>query len=76
MPWVESHQRRTLLYRYAGRGFATGSNNSSTDYLDQESAEEWTPLARAILEPAHINGRPDIATLVVEEEKQQKQQKS
>jgi hypothetical protein len=69
MPWVASHQRRTLLYRYAGRGFATGSNNSSTDYLDQE-------LARAILEPAHINGRPDIATLVVEEEKQQKQQKS
>ena len=61
-PWVASHQRRTLLYRYAAQGFA--SNDEGT----WEFRDSLSHLGQAILEPGNFGNRPDIATLVAEEE--------
>jgi hypothetical protein len=62
LPWVANHQRRTLLYRFAARGFQPGAPP------DLSFAAELSPLGRAIMEPAHISGRPDLAKLLAEEE--------
>jgi ectoine hydroxylase-related dioxygenase (phytanoyl-CoA dioxygenase family) len=59
-PWVASHQRRTLLYRFAAQGFAKGG---AVDFR-----ESMTALGQAILEPAHYGTRPDIAALIAAEE--------
>ena len=61
MPWTAKHQRRTLLYRYAARGFSSGSNDKPQFY------DQMSPLAQAILEPAHYGNRPDIALLLEQE---------
>ena len=65
LPWVAAHQRRTLLYRYAERGFSAGSNDIA-DYAP--FYDSMSPLAQAILEPAHYNHRPGIADLLAEQE--------
>ncbi len=67
LPWIADHQRRTLLYRYAERGFSTNSNRLH-DYAP--FYEEMSPLGKAILEPAHYGNRPDIAALLRQEEEQ------
>ena len=61
-PWVASHQRRTLLYRFAAQGFAKGGEGMG------EFRDSFSPLGQAILEPGHFGNRPDIAALVAEEE--------
>ena len=66
MPWTSDRQRRTLLYRYAARGFSTGLT-----YEKPSWAAELSPLTEAIMEPPHINARPDIAALVAEEEEEE-----
>ena len=65
LPWIAAHQRRTLLYRYAERGFSAGSNDIA-DYAP--FYDSMSPLAQAILEPAHYNNRPGIADLLAEQE--------
>ena len=68
LPWQGAHERRTLLYRYAAGAFvnARGMNNPEqyAPFLD-----ELTPLQQALMEPPYNPGRPDIATLLEEEEK-------
>ena len=71
LPWVASHQRRTLLYRYAARGFAASSRSPHTTSAierAQSFRSELSPLGQAILEPPGYGNRPDIATLVAQEE--------
>ena len=68
LPWIADHQRRTLLYRYAERGFSSGGSNNVLDYAP--FYQEMTPLGKAILEPAHYGSRPDIAALLRQEEEQ------
>lgn len=51
-------QRRTLMYRYAERGFNSGAKveglSGSNDVLSYAPFyEEMSPLGKAILEPAH-----------------------
>ena len=52
-------------YRYAERGFSAGSNDIA-DYAP--FYDSMSPLAQAILEPAHYNHRPGIADLLAEQE--------
>lgn len=61
-PWVASHQRRTLLYRFAAQGFTSGYR------VAPPWAESLSPLGKAIMEPPHQGSRPDLAALIAEEE--------
>jgi ectoine hydroxylase-related dioxygenase (phytanoyl-CoA dioxygenase family) len=70
LPWVASHQRRTLLYRYAARGFDASSHSPDTKSAierAQSFRSDLNPLGQAILEPPGYGNRPDIAALVAQE---------
>ena len=77
LPWRAAHQRRTLLYRYSSRGFDGG--NGADSRVGERQSESFhdtagfrggmSPLGQAILEPAHLGNRPDIAALLAEEER-------
>ena len=68
LPWTGAHQRRTLLYRYSSRGFSGGGGLADPkDYAPFRP--ELSPLGQAILEPAHLGNRPDILSLLKEEER-------
>ena len=75
-PDQSERQRRTLLYRYSSRGFDGGNGaGSGVGERQSESFHDtsgfrggMSPLGQAILEPAHLGNRPDIAALLAEEE--------
>ena len=67
LPWTGSHQRRTLLYRYSSRGFS-GAGHLADPAQYAPFRAELSPLAQAVLEPAHLGNRPDILSLLEQEE--------
>jgi ectoine hydroxylase-related dioxygenase (phytanoyl-CoA dioxygenase family) len=68
LPWKATHERRTLLYRYAAGGFV---NAKGMNRLEQYCPfyDELTPLQQAIMEPPYNANRADIAALLTEQER-------
>lgn len=67
-PWKATHERRTLLYRYAAGPFVNAPGmNRPEQYAP--FMEELTPLQQALMEPPYNPNRPDIAALLEAQER-------
>jgi hypothetical protein len=68
LPWKGSHERRTLLYRYAPGNMVYGSEPSIHPRGYESFKDELTPLQRALMEPPYSKRRPSLIPLLEEEE--------
>ena len=58
MPWKASHERRSILYKYAP-GILTYANKYLPEGVE-DVLGELTPAQRAVLEPPYRNQRPSV----------------